>query len=83
MKTLSGQVTLTDIRDSHVDINSVSGNVDVHNVSGLSLEVNSGSGRITYEGDRGTAGEYSSRLTREISKSRSLPAFRLKSGHVH
>jgi hypothetical protein len=49
---------LTDIRDSHVDIHSVSGDVNIHDVSGSSLEVRSGSGRITYEGDPGIAGRY-------------------------
>lgn len=58
MKTLSGPISLTRIRNSHLDVRSVSGNVSVHEVTGSSAEVNSGSGRITYEGDPGSAGEY-------------------------
>jgi hypothetical protein len=51
IKTLSGPVTLTDIRDSHLDIRS-----DIRNVTGAFVEVSSGSGRITYDGDPGFAG---------------------------
>jgi len=55
---LSGPITLTNIRDSHVDVRSVNGDVNLLNVSGSSLEVNSGSGRIKYDGDPGNLGEY-------------------------
>jgi len=58
VKTLSGPITLTDIRNSRLDIHSVRGNVNLHNVTGPSVEVNSGSGRITYAGDPGRGGEY-------------------------
>jgi hypothetical protein len=42
IKTLSGLVTLTDIRDSYFDIHSVSGNIDIHNVTGAFVEASSG-----------------------------------------
>jgi len=58
VKTLSGSITLTDIRNSNLDIHSVRGNVDLHSVTGPSVEVNSGAGRITYDGDPGRIGEY-------------------------
>ena len=37
-----GQFRLTDIRNSHLDIHSVSGNVTIRNVTGPSVEVNAG-----------------------------------------
>jgi putative adhesin len=58
VRTLSGPITLADIRNSHLDVHSVSGNVSIHNVTGPSVKVNSGRGRITYEGDPGPVGEY-------------------------
>jgi DUF4097 and DUF4098 domain-containing protein YvlB len=58
VKTLSGPITLTDVRNSHLDIHSVSGDVTLRNVTGPSVEVNSGSGRISYDGDPGRLGEY-------------------------
>ena len=57
VKTLNGPISLTDIRNSYLDIHSVR-SVNLHNVTGPSVEVNSGNGRITYDGDPGRVGEY-------------------------
>jgi DUF4097 and DUF4098 domain-containing protein YvlB len=52
-------VTLTNIRDGHVEITSVSGEVVLNSVNGPLVQVNSTSGRIRYDGDFGSGGEYS------------------------
>jgi Toastrack DUF4097 len=58
IKTLDGPVTLTNVRDGHVDITSVGGNVILNAVNGPFLQVNSTSGNIQYDGDFGFGGEY-------------------------
>ena len=57
-RTLSGPVTLTNIRGGHVEITSVSGDVTLQAVTGPQVQVNSTSGRIRYDGDFGSYGEY-------------------------
>jgi DUF4097 and DUF4098 domain-containing protein YvlB len=58
VKTLSGPISLSAIRNCRLDVHSVNGTVNLHDVTGSSVEVNSGGGGITYDGDPGTAGEY-------------------------
>ena len=53
-----GPITLTNIRDGHVEINSVSGDVTLNSVTGPLVRVSSTSGKIQYDGDFGYAGEY-------------------------
>ena len=57
-RALSGPITLSDVRNVHLDVFSLSGNVRLQSVVGSSVTAHSGSGRITYEGDPGTEGEY-------------------------
>jgi DUF4097 and DUF4098 domain-containing protein YvlB len=59
VKTLNGDVTLTNVSDGHVEITSVSGDVALNAVSGSLVHVNSSSGKIHYDGDFGDAGDYS------------------------
>ncbi len=61
MKTLNGPVTLTNVQDGHVEIDSLSGTVTLNRVSGPLVQVISTSGGIKYTGDFGDGGEY--RLT--------------------
>jgi DUF4097 and DUF4098 domain-containing protein YvlB len=49
---------LIDIRNSRLDIQSVSGNIRLHSVTRSLLKAHSGSGQITYDGDPGPTGEY-------------------------
>ena len=58
MKTMAGPITLTNIRDGHVEVDSVSGDVTMNSVTGPLVRVSSTSGRILYNGDFGYAGEY-------------------------
>jgi DUF4097 and DUF4098 domain-containing protein YvlB len=52
-------VTLTNIREGHVEITSVSGDVHLNSVSGPLVQVSSTGGKITYTGDFGSGGDYS------------------------
>jgi DUF4097 and DUF4098 domain-containing protein YvlB len=61
VKTLNGQVTLTNVQDGHVEIDSLSGEVTLDRVTGPLVQVISTSGKINYKGDFGSGGEY--RLT--------------------
>src|SRR6266478_1075584 len=56
--TMDGPVTLSNIRDGHVEIDSVSGDVSMQAVTGPLVRVSSTSGNIRYDGDFGYAGEY-------------------------
>jgi hypothetical protein len=58
VKTLSGPISLSAIRNCRLDVHSVDGTVNLRDITGSSVEVNSVGGRITYEGDPGPAGEY-------------------------
>ena len=61
VKTLNGDVTLTNVQDGHVEVDSLSGAVTLDRVNGPLVQVVSTSGRINYTGDFGDSGEY--RLT--------------------
>ncbi len=58
VKTLSGNITLVDIRQVHVVANTVSGDVTLKNVDGPLVEVSSNNGKIHYDGDFGGSGSY-------------------------
>ena len=58
LKTLNGNVNLTNVRNGHVEVISMYGNVVMTGVSGPYVNVNSNSGRIQYDGDFGGEGEY-------------------------
>jgi len=58
---LNGPVTLTNVQDGHVEVDSLSGNVTLKSVNGPLVQVISTSGEISYVGDFGDHGEY--RLT--------------------
>jgi len=58
VKTMSGPVTLNDVRNAHVEITSISGDVHLTSVTGELVQVNSGSGKIFYDGDFGMGGDY-------------------------
>jgi hypothetical protein len=59
VRTMSGPVTLTNVRNAYVEITSVGGNVTLNNVSGPRVGVNTTTGAIRYEGDFGAGGDYS------------------------
>src|SRR5882757_1446676 len=56
--TLSGPVTLTDVRGAHIEITSIGGDVHLNSVTGPLVQVSSGSGKISYDGDFGSGGDY-------------------------
>ena len=58
VKTLSGPVVLSDIRDSRLNVQSVSGNINMDHVAESAVEAHSGSGAIKYEDDPGVDGDY-------------------------
>ena len=61
VRTLTGPVTLNNIQDGHVEVDSLSGDVVLIGVTGPFVQVVSTSGKISYTGDFGNSGEY--RLT--------------------
>ena len=58
---MNGSVNLDNIRNGHVEVDSLSGDVTMKGVNGPLVQVVSTSGRINYIGDFGSSGEY--RLT--------------------
>jgi len=58
VKTMSGPVTLNEVRNAHIEITSISGDVHLTSVTGELVQVNSGSGKIFYDGDFGMGGDY-------------------------
>jgi DUF4097 and DUF4098 domain-containing protein YvlB len=58
VNTMSGPVTLTDVSGAHIEISSISGDVHLKSVTGPFVQVNSTSGKIFYDGDFGSAGDY-------------------------
>jgi DUF4097 and DUF4098 domain-containing protein YvlB len=58
IKTLSGNITLLDIRQVHVVANTMSGDITMRNVDGPLVEVSSNNGKIHYDGDFGDSGSY-------------------------
>ena len=58
---MSGPITLSNIRNGHVEIDSVSGDITLNSVTGQEVRVSSTNGQIVYDGDFGYPGEY--RLT--------------------
>ena len=61
VKTLNGAVTLNNVQNGHVEVDSLSGEVTLTGVNGPLVQVVSTSGNINYIGDFGDSGEY--RLT--------------------
>ena len=58
VRTMRGQVTLTDIHNGHVEVASISGDVHLKSVTGPVVQANSGSGKIFYDGDFSSGGDY-------------------------
>ena len=58
---MNGAVNLDNIKNGHVEVDSLSGEVTLNSVNGALVQVVSTSGRINYIGDFGNSGEY--RLT--------------------
>jgi DUF4097 and DUF4098 domain-containing protein YvlB len=58
VKTLSGPVTLTNVLEGHVEVDSLSGAITLNRVNGPLVQVVSTSGGINYTGDFGDGGEY-------------------------
>jgi DUF4097 and DUF4098 domain-containing protein YvlB len=58
VKTMRGNVTLTDVHDGHVEINSISGDVRLNSVTGPRVLVEAGSGKVYYDGNFGSSGNY-------------------------
>ena len=55
---MRGPVTITEVRNGHVELPSISGDVNLKAVTGPLVQVNSGSGKIVYDGDFGSGGDY-------------------------
>jgi DUF4097 and DUF4098 domain-containing protein YvlB len=55
---MRGPITLTDVRNGHIDLASISGDVNLKSVTGPVVQVSSGSGKIFYDGDFGSQGDY-------------------------
>jgi DUF4097 and DUF4098 domain-containing protein YvlB len=55
---MRGPITLTDVRNGHVEIASISGDVHLKSVTGPLVQASSGSGKIFYDGDFGSGGDY-------------------------
>jgi hypothetical protein len=58
VKTMNGPVNLDNIKNGHVEVDSLSGEVTMRSVNGPLVQVVSTSGRINYIGDFGNSGEY-------------------------
>ena len=58
VRTMRGNVTLTDVHDGHVEINSISGDVHLNSVVGPYIQVESGTGKVFYDGNFGSSGTY-------------------------
>ena len=58
LRTLKGNITVTNVADGHVEISSVSGPVTLKNVSGPHVEVNTTNGVIAYTGMFSDNGDY-------------------------
>ncbi len=58
LRTVSGPINLTGVRNAHVEITSVSGDVQLNDVDGKKVAVNTTKGAIRYNGDFGSGGEY-------------------------
>jgi DUF4097 and DUF4098 domain-containing protein YvlB len=58
VNTMTGPVTLTDVRGAHIEITSLSGDVRLNGVTGPFVQVSSGSGKVYYDGDFGSGGDY-------------------------
>lgn len=58
VKTMSGSITLTEVRSAHVEITSIGGDVHLNSVTGPLVQVGTSSGRIFYDGDFGLGGNY-------------------------
>jgi len=58
VQTMSGPITLKQVRNSHIEITSISGDVHLTDVTGPFVQVNSASGKIFYDGDFGQGGDY-------------------------
>src|SRR5262249_42961693 len=56
--TLTGPITLTEVRGAHIEITSISGDVHLNSVTGPFVQVSSNKGKIYYDGDFGSGGDY-------------------------
>jgi hypothetical protein len=58
VRTLTGNILLSDIRQVHVVANTIGGDITMRNVDGPMVEVSSNNGKIHYDGDFGGMGSY-------------------------
>jgi DUF4097 and DUF4098 domain-containing protein YvlB len=58
VRTVSGEILLTNLKDAHAEIASVSGDVVVRGVNGNFVSVNTTKGKISYDGGFEGGGEY-------------------------
>jgi DUF4097 and DUF4098 domain-containing protein YvlB len=59
VRTVGGPITLTSLRDGHVEAMSVSGEMTLNNVSGKVVTANTTAGPISFSGDCAGGGQYS------------------------
>ncbi|MFY9843040.1 MAG: DUF4097 family beta strand repeat-containing protein [Terriglobales bacterium] len=58
VRTMRGPVTLINVHNGHVEIDSISGEIHLKTVTGPLVQATSSSGRIFYDGDFGSDGNY-------------------------
>lgn len=58
VRTVSGEIVLTNLKDAHTEIESISGDIVVRGVSGRFVSVNTTKGKISYDGGFEGGGEY-------------------------
>jgi hypothetical protein len=58
VRTMRGPIMLTDVRNSHVEIASITGDIHMKSITGPLVLASSGRGRIFYSGDFGSGGDY-------------------------
>jgi DUF4097 and DUF4098 domain-containing protein YvlB len=58
VRTVSGEIGLTNLKDSHTEITSISGDIVVRGVSGNFVSANTTKGKISYDGTFEGGGEY-------------------------
>ncbi len=56
--TMRGPITLTEVRNGHVEIDTISGDIRLNAVTGPLVQATSSRGKIFYDGDFGSGGDY-------------------------
>jgi len=58
VRTVTGEIVLTNLKDAHTEVASISGDIVVRGVSGRFISVNTTKGKISYDGGFEGGGEY-------------------------